>query len=201
MELNIISFSYLFLRLAPFILVSFFTLASIFNQDFKGLIYLIGLIFTCFCSIMIGNVLPIGKSETQNEICNLITIGNTSDFSNLPVGQTIFGYTAAYLMYVIIKNKLVSNNIPTIVFFPVIIVLDAYWNFSHGCHNPLQLIAALGLGIGFGSLWAYIIDSTKVTKLQYFNNISGKEICSRPAKNTFACKVYKNGKLLSDNFH
>jgi hypothetical protein len=44
MEVNLLSISYLFFRLAPFIIVCFFTLNSIFNQDLRGIIYLCGLL-------------------------------------------------------------------------------------------------------------------------------------------------------------
>ena len=37
---------YLFFRLSPFIIASFFSLISVFNSDLKGFIYLVGLIFT-----------------------------------------------------------------------------------------------------------------------------------------------------------
>jgi sulfur-oxidizing protein SoxB len=36
MDFNILAFGYLFLRLAPFVLVCFFSLSSLLNQDFKG---------------------------------------------------------------------------------------------------------------------------------------------------------------------
>ena len=57
MELNIITLLYLFFRLAPFVIVSFFALSSLFNQDIKGLIYLVGLLLACFLTVLIGNSL------------------------------------------------------------------------------------------------------------------------------------------------
>ena len=78
MELNIITLLYLFFRLAPFVIVSFFALSSLFNQDIKGLIYLVGLLLACFLTVLIGNSLneeyTIGGSDA-NPVCNLITIG------------------------------------------------------------------------------------------------------------------------------
>ena len=35
-ELNIGSLIYIFFRLAPFFIVSYFTLSSVFNADFRG---------------------------------------------------------------------------------------------------------------------------------------------------------------------
>lgn len=211
MELNFISIIYLFLRLSPFILVCFFSLASLFNQDFKGLIYLVGLIFTCAISIFVGAPLqPIldmanrlinsNANENKPPICSdMITLGQTNVF-RLPIGQTIFGYTFAYLLSIITnpKHNYVNQNIPTLVFFPVIILFDMVWNFRNGCYI-IELPIALGLGFGLGWLWGYIIESSKMTNLLYFNKISGESECSRPTKSTFTCKVYKNGQLISKN--
>lgn len=199
MELNILTILYLFFRLAPFIIVSFFSLASIFNQDFKGLIYLIGLIFACFIMIIIGNIIPISAISSQNEICNLITIGNTK-ISKLPISQCILGYTFFYLLFVIVKNKYVLINLPTIIFFPSMIFFDMYWNMSNNCYFISQLMISLAVGSCIGLFWAFVLDKSKMTNLQYFNRISGKEECSRPSKSTFKCNVYKNGKLISKNF-
>lgn len=197
MELNLITFGYLFFRLAPFVLVCFFTLASVFNQDFKGLVYLVGLIFACFSTMMIGNSLPITPPEGANPLCNIITISSTSDFSKLSLGQTIFGYTFAYLMYIIVKHKLVKQNLPTVIFFPIIIVVDILWNMNNNCYSFIQLLISLMIGGMVGALWGHVIDKTKMTQLQYFNQISGKQACTRPSKSTFKCNVYKNGQLIS----
>ena len=116
MDLNFISIIYLFLRLSPFILVCFFSLASLFNQDFKGLIYLVGLIFTCAISILMGmpielllNVVnryinPTGNGPKPPVCEDMISLGQTTVF-RLPIGQTIFGYTFAYLLSIITNPK------------------------------------------------------------------------------------------------
>lgn len=204
MELNVITFTYLFLRLAPFILVCFFSLASIFNQDFKGLVYLVGLLFACFVTVMFGNVLPITGTpiESKPAICSMITLGGQGELSKLPLGQCVFGYTYAYLMYIIANPKanLVKQNIPTIVFFPILIAFDFSWNVRYQCYNWLQLLAGLALGGVSGYLWAMIIDSTKTDSLKYFSGYNNKEVCSKPSKQTFKCSVFQGGKkLISKN--
>jgi len=208
MELNVFTITYLFLRLAPFILVCFFSLASLFNQDFKGLIYLIGLIISCFITIAVGS--PIsnylnaiqGLTKSEEPICrSLITLGN-STISNLPLSQSIFGFTFFYLLFfigIMKKENYVSQNIPTIVFFPLIILFDIVWNLSYKCYTYNDIIISLGLGITCGLIWASIIDRTKLSNFQYFNKVSGNAECSRPSKSTFKCNVYKNGKLISSN--
>lgn len=200
MDINILTLTYLFLRLSPFVIVCFFSLASLFNQDFKGMIYLFGLIFACFITIMFGNIIPLSSTTLPNEICNLITIGGNPAYSKLPLGQCILGYTFAYLMFIIVKYNYVLQNIPTVVFFPLIILIDIIWNLTNSCYQIPHLLLSLGIGGSIGILWAYILDNSKLTHLQYFNKVSGKEECSRPSKSTFKCNVYKNGQLISKNF-
>jgi hypothetical protein len=201
MDLNIISFTYLFLRLAPFVLVSFFALSSIFNQDFKGLVYLAGLLCACFVNITVGNVMTFLPSPTEPrpEICNMISLGQDGDISKLPLGQAVFGYTFAYLLYTIITYDFVNQNIPTLVFFPLVIVFDGLWNIKNSCYTVWQLLASLVFAGFFGWFWSYLIDSTNTKSLQYFAGVNNKEVCSKPSASTFKCAVYKNGKLLSTN--
>jgi hypothetical protein len=198
-DLNIVSILYIAYRLAPFILVSFFSLSSIFNQDFKGLIYLSGLLMACFLCVVIGNS---ARSIFENEgsgtdelyenttqVCNLLTLSKTGPLSNLPLGQAVFAYTFGYLLYIIVKYKLVNQNIPTLVIFPILISADFAWNSYNRCAKPFSVLAALIIASLFGVGWSAFIDSTKLTKLQYFNGLSNKESCSVPSKQTFKCVV------------
>jgi len=205
MNLDVVAFGYLFLRLAPFILVCFFSLASIFNQDLRGLIYLIGLLLACSSVAMVGKyansyniLLP---EPTQPELCKLITIGDSDMFAALPLSQTTFGYTFAYLMFFILKSKnnLVQQNIATIVFFPLLILADLAWNKKNNCYRISSSMVALFVSGLIGVIWAAIIESTNSPNLPYFSGMSNGEVCSRPTKQSFKCNVYKNGKLISKN--
>jgi hypothetical protein len=97
MELNLFTISYLFLRLAPFIIVCYFALGSIFNQDIKGLVYLVGLLLSCFATFIVGQTIPISFSIGSDPInpltrknvmpvCNLLTVGKDGSFSRIPLG-------------------------------------------------------------------------------------------------------------------
>jgi len=199
MNLTFISLIYLFARLSPFILVSFFILNSLFNQDFKGVIYLVGVIFACFFSIIVGNTGFIKSFEDSlgigaggNEVCNLVTIGeNASSINGIPMGQTIISFTFFYLLTIILWNKVSAGNIPTLIFFPIIITFDFFWNLSNDCHGPLSSIAAIIIGGGIGALWAFIFLKNKFTSLLYFNSLGDKTVCDRPSKQVFKCKIVK----------
>lgn len=193
MDLNFITFGYLFLRLAPFIIVCFFVLGSIFNQDFKGVVYLFGLMVACFISLMLGKF---NKIEDSKEICKTFTIGGV-DLNGLPIGQTVFGYSSAYLLYKAFADNNIWLNLQTIVFFSVLIFGDAVWNIAVGCYDLPIILSSLCVGILVGMFWGYIINSTNTPSLQYYAGISNTEVCSKPAKSTFKCNVYKGGKLLT----
>ena len=89
MELNLINVLYMFFRLSPFIIVSYFTLQSILNQDLKGVIYLVGLIVTSFIVYLIASMLPEEPvSKNSNDLmkvkCTQLTIGSGAYFGFTP---------------------------------------------------------------------------------------------------------------------
>jgi hypothetical protein len=199
MELNVVSFFYLFLRLAPFILVCFFSLLSIFNQDLKGFVYLIGLLVTCFITITVGNVLTFIPTvgSPKPEICNMITMGQTEEICSLPLGQVVFGFTFAYLFYSIYINKLYKRNIPTLIFFPLVIIFDMSWNSKNGCYTLIQLCVSLIIGGLCGWFWGYLINKTKNKDIQYITGVNNDQVCSVPSSQKFRCDVYSGGKRIS----
>lgn len=200
MKFNLTAISYLFFRLAPFILICFFALASFFNQDFKGIVYLAGLILTIFISALISNASGIESPTTSDEICKMIEIGENDEFSKSPFSLTIYSYTFSYLLYVIIKYNFVLQNIPTIVFFPLLMFVDISWNMRYSCYTIQQIFLTIIIASLSGIAWAAIFDHFGITELQYFMAVQGKgkDSCDTPKKTTFRCRVYKNGKLIGN---
>jgi len=194
MKLNIANILYLFFRLAPFIIVCYFTVQSIFNQDLKGLIYLIGLLVACTSSMMIGNTFtphPQSSDIAANAKCNLLTLGENGAISNFPLSQTVLGYTLAYLSYFIGIYKLETQNIATFIFFPILVIADMIWNTINNCSSGEYMLASLIIGGIIGAFWAMIIDSTQMSNLTYFSGISNNEVCSVPSKGLYKCKSVK----------
>ena len=190
--LNLTNIFYTAYRLFPFILVSFFTLSSLLNQDLKGIIYLAGLLIACFVSSVVGNsdVFDTTLNTTGDDyskICNALVLGQDSPFSKLPLSMTVFSYTFFYLIFVIAKYKLANQNVMSIILFIVLIISDWVWNTTFQCNSHERLFAALIIGCGVGLGWGAIIDSTKQVELQYFNGISNKNVCKVSAKQKFRC--------------
>ena len=196
MDLNLINVLYMFFRLSPFIIVSYFSLQSILNQDLKGVIYLIGLIVTSFVVYLIASVLPeesVSKnsSELMKIKCTQLTIGSSQPISKLPLSQTVFGYTLTYLSYFIGVNNLQSQNIPTFIIFPVLILGDIFWSTTNSCSSPKYLLISLIISGIVGLLWAMLIESTGVGGFAYLTGIANKDVCSRPTKSLYKCRSIK----------
>jgi len=193
MDLNLINVLYMFFRLSPFIIVSYFTLQSILNQDLKGVIYLIGLIVTSFVVFLIASILPeesVSKdsSELMKIKCTQLTIGSSQPISKLPLSQTVFGYTLTYLSYFIGVNNLQSQNIPIFILFPVLILGDIFWSTTNMCSTPKYLLISLIISGIVGLLWAMLIESTGVGGFAYLTGIANKDVCSRPTKSLYKCR-------------
>ena len=201
MELNILAFVYLFLRLAPFIIICFFSLSSLFNQDYKGIVLLIGVLLSCFLSILVSSLMGIYIDPNKPEICSALSIGQ-QELSAIPLSQTIFSYVFTYLLYFIFKYSSAYNNITTVIFFPILIIFDIYWNITNSCNPMLNIGLSIGVGAITGYLWASIIDSTDSPNLTYLANPTNtdSEVCSKPSQQTFKCNVYKNGQLITTQF-
>jgi hypothetical protein len=204
MELNLVTLSYLFFRLAPFIIVSYFSLSSIFNQDLKGLIYLVGLLFATFVTIIVGNTLPLAMTygtdmvdgtapRTVNGVCNMITIGKDGSFSKIPLGISMLTYTLIYLVYIIAINHIEMTNLPTLIILPILILGDLIWNITNDCYKLFGVIASIACGGLMGWAWAAIVESFKQPQL-FFLNVGGDQtVCHRPSKQLFKCTFKKTG--------
>ena len=204
-DLNLIVFGYLFLRLAPFIIACFFTLASLLNADYKGVIYLAGLILSTVIVIMASPIFAATEWEMFKSpsdipaICKAFSL--VEDTSILPQGQSMLAFTFAYLLYAIIKNSVVMMNLPTLIFFPVLITFDFVWNARNSCYKFGQLFTSLILGGILGVCWALVVSGGgKQMNSLYFTTGSPELVkCSKPNTSTFKCSVYKGGKLITSN--
>jgi hypothetical protein len=210
MEANLYNLFYLFFRLSPFIVACFFSLISIFNSDMKGLIYLVGLIFTTAITWIFGRSIITPKNldmmdiefpekaenpiqtETNGipQVCNFLSLGGFHSFSKVPLGLAVLSYTFFYLLYTIASYHMEIFNIPTLILFPVLILADIWWNISNGCFPVvsciLSLIVAGGLGVG----WSAFVQKN-MPNMQYLMVGSNRQMCMKPSETYFTCDEVK----------
>lgn len=215
MGIDITNVSYLAFRMAPFIIVCYFILQSLLNWDLKGIIYLAGLLF-CSVAIVLLNgpmlsLFPPEPEHIKNPKCSIISLGNDGNvLSSIPLSIAVYSYTFFYMLVFIFNlgnrsdnkgvlgkstssspdlNAAFQQNIPTLVLFPSLCILETLWITMNNCvHLPVYFITcSLVVGALFGGLWAIIITSLKNPNLMYISK-SGVEVCSRPSKTYFSCK-------------
>jgi hypothetical protein len=187
MEANLFTITYLFFRLSPFIIACFFSISSIFNNDMKGLIYLVGLIFAVGITMIIGNSFKMDYfTPSDSGVCNFLSLGGYSSFSAVPLGLAILCYTFAYLVWSIAQYNLAINNIPTLVLFPILISSDIFWNISNNCYPIISCLISFLCASGIGILWSWIVQ-TKMPQYQYLILGSNAQMCLQPSKQTFIC--------------
>ena len=224
---------YLFFRLSPFIIASFFSLISVFNSDLKGFIYLVGLIFSTAITMGAGTTFKslfsdfgTGSTEipapnVQNTsstvstvvatnsstvakggksffgggptkvgeippVCNTLSLGGFTGFSKVPLSTAVLSYTFFYLVYTIGKHDMALYNIPTLIFFPIVILSDMGWNIKNGCYPLLACAMSLVVAGGIGVLWSFIV-STYMPNMQYIIVGSNREMCMKPNDQTLIC--------------
>ena len=222
LNIDLYNVSYLAFRLAPFILVCFFTLESVLNWNLKGIVYLFGLLFACFITTMAASIFPNSPNATTagaatptqtSNICNTISLGTGgSVLSSLPLSTAVFSYTFFYLLTFIINmasggkgfntkktnairlqdlNTAMRQNAPTLLLFPLLIVIDAAWILTNGCNEWINILVALIISGIIGILWATILVATKNPDLLYVSKSLG-DVCNRPSTTAFRCRMGSN---------
>jgi len=193
---------YLFLRMSPFIIVCYFILLSIFNKDIKGVIYLAGLMFAAIIVKQAGDLSLFGADNkngiTNIKMCNLTSLG-TSDklFSkHAPLGVMVLFFTFAYLLTAMISHSsteinLLSDNLPTIILFLILIVAECRFQYNYSCFGTRYIsytgLMSVILGIG----WAMVVENNGFGALQYFNGMSSAQTC-KTSKKIYTCKKVTN---------
>lgn len=183
-----------------FIMFMMFTL-SIFNSNFKGFVYLIGVsIMYFFISILNKSGSLVDTNETLNEyhfpFCQLF--GNEQYYSIPSFNSSLYIFTLFYLLLPMIKHNMF--NLPLVIFFVLLFGLDVVTRTIHiNCTTHKGV--ALGALIGF--VWSIIYynilsQNNTLKEFLYYNDHfdSNKVACMRPSQQKFKCAVYKNGELV-----
>ena len=191
---------YVGFRFAPFILVSYFIVSSIFNSDIRGILFLGMLLINCFITIALGNFfsdfpgMMVGPT-TRNKYgtCNTMNLTSGGPLSRaLPLNINVFAFTFGYLAQLLNKandKTLAIRNIPMILVFCILIISQFIWSLTSGCASFVGLLGSLVIGFGLGWLFSYSIVESGISDLQFFNGIKNEEVCSKMSDEIFNCTV------------
>ena len=212
MDISPITFSYLFYLLAPFILICYFVLSSLLQSDPRGIFLLLGsfiniIVVYLFDSLlssndMISELFKLKNSDVDNGICNPYTILGSEIETTLPMSSSIIYYVYGYLLGCMSYSKdkvnqyAFSDNVPTHVFFILLIVIDIIWKYHNSCAGIATLILVLCLSISLGIGVAYLFGVASIYNI-YFTGKSNSETCKLRKNQKMTCTVMRNGKVIS----
>jgi hypothetical protein len=184
--------------LSPLLLVFFMVMLSLFNQDIKGMVYLAGVLVSCVVNLIVATQIRSQPNPSASVVCGVFSLPGAPSYNNPCASSMIIAFTIAYLLLPMRFN----NNMNYIVLIALLSLfgIDAYTKVDSLC-TPISG-AVLGglLGFMLGGLWFALFHATGFDSLLYFETYSSNRVfCQKPSKQTFKCRVYKNGQLISSN--
>lgn len=189
MKLNIIDAGLVGIRLSPVLVSSHFALQSILNQDTGGVLYLTGLMFTCFIAYLFTSVLENPSNGVEGSAQSLIckSIGIDS-FSNISLSQIVLNYTLGYFsIAVCMGGNMCADRWQPIAFFIFLILSNFILEYRNGCLIAATLFLSGLIGISGGMAWAGFLKGAGYRNLPLFGGISDKITCAK-AQSNIVCK-------------
>ena len=181
--------------IAPNVLVGFFLLLTMFNQNMKGVAYLVGVTVLFSVSNIINNFMfnSSGRDDSVKKTCH--SYGIFSSNGGLSYGTLIYSFTFFYLLIPMIINNII--NIPLLFSLIIMTILDGMVNVYNKCTSGIYIIISLLLASLAGTAWAFTIYSTAPGLTYHTDYItSNKLACSMPTEQKYRCKVMKNGEVI-----
>lgn len=189
-QIDISYLGYLCFRLLPFLVASVLTIAPLFNQNARGVVYLVGLVLTTSLTALCGNYLLTPEmtqtASVASAYCATFALGARQTYSHTPLDLSVLGYSTGYLFYSIIANGLVQINTASLVFFPAAIASTLWWLTANFCFSWVACALALVVSGGAGVAWGAIVHG-QAPKLQYLYMPSNKEVCVKKNDGLFSC--------------
>ena len=187
--------------LSPLLLSVFFVISSLSNGDLKWVMYLAGFIILLFVFSIIAFTtnskfenMNIKVSSYWKKECNSVSMPfGLSEFMVPNFNSAALAFIFAYIFMPMLQYN--SYNVVMLSIIIVFFFLDAVSKYMNGCTPVVGIIIGLAVGWIVGYIW-YLFVSAATNDMVYFNIESGSSICSRPNKQTFKCKVYRNGEVI-----
>ena len=185
--------------IAPTLLIFFLFLASLFNQNLKGLVYIAGVLISSITNVIFMNIVGSERNEDEAFSCSLFDIPYVSKYNSPYPTTLIIAFTFAYLVMPMRYNN--SMNYPVLGFLLCLLVLDIYTKVQNKCTSYPGSVLGAFVGVLFGVVWYALFSVTGYKSLLYFDELrSDNVMCSKATDQKFKCQVYKNGEIISSNF-
>ena len=179
--------------LSPYLIPLYLLMSSFFNQDLKGLFYLIVLTINVYVTFMMSKFVNIESGlNSSSNLCNfgpyngmLVSLGSTNN-NALSVNSSIIGFTMAYLGYPMYQNN--NVNLSIMVMFMSLFSINAFVQSSNQCSTSVGVLLGGLIGMLFGYLIVLFFSTSNLKGLMYFSEtIDSSKMC-KVSKQRFTCK-------------
>ena len=177
---------------SPVIIASYLIMHSFFDKNFKGLIYLAGLMLTAGLSVAIKGMMPAKPwfPEERLPLCSLIDNSIKIDGlkSNPDLHSTLLSFTFIYLILPLLISGDYSDHLPLIITMSIVVAMNAIIKKKLRCTKLSDIIVGWFVGGILGFVY-YIIISAVDNKVLYFSKTdSDAQKCGKKGPNKFVCK-------------
>jgi hypothetical protein len=187
-----------FSSLSPLYISAYLLISSLSNGDIgKASMYLAGLVLVLLIHSIIAMSIggeyedKFGSSKYKLE-CNFIQVPLLSNYMVPNLNSTLLAFIFTYLIMPMQTYN--SYNVVLLGIIGALFGINAVSKVLHGCTTMVGILISSVIGFIIGFAWYAIL--IKNPELLFFAADGGRPICSRPSKQTFKCKVYKNGEVI-----
>jgi len=183
---------------SPLIITVLIIAISVIFQNLKGFGFLICLVvFSWLRSVFMevtgskANDIIVGKRA----VCSMVQY---SKYGNETFSMFFIAFSLVYLCAPMIMNEQINYWI--LCSFLFYFILDARVRYSTGCiTSGADMFLNTVIGFVSGVISVMVFYLTNNQQYLFFNEMSStKDMCSMPDKQTFKCKVYKNGEVIRE---
>ena len=197
-QLNFPNILELISLISPFLLGFFLVLSSLFNQNLKGFVYLAGILIAVVINIFLMNQIASPKIEGRALSCDFIGLPFMEQFNSPAPSSLFIAFTIAYLVLPMKYNN--QMNYVILAALLSLLAIDGITKVNKKCTTTGGTVLGTLVGLVLGATWYTLFHMSGYDSLLYFDELqSNRVVCSRPAKQSFKCSVYKNGELISSN--
>jgi hypothetical protein len=188
-----------FSSLSPLYISAYLLISSISNGDIgKSGMYLAGLVLVLLIHSIIARSIggefkdDFGSSKYKLE-CNFIQVPLLSNYMVPNLNSTLLAFIFTYLIMPMQTYN--SYNVILLSIVGAFFGINAFSKVLHGCTTMVGILISVVIGFLLGFAWFSVV-LTSNPKMLFFASEGGAPICSRPSKQTFKCKVYRNGEVI-----
>jgi hypothetical protein len=190
-----------FSSLSPLYISAYLLISSISNGDIgKAGMFFSGIVLVMFLNSIISVTLGdnakfkeiIGSSKYKHE-CNFVNLPYSSEYMIPNLNSTLLAFIFTYIIMPMQTYN--SYNIVLLSIVGVFFGINAVSKTLNGCTTLVGVLISSVVGFIIGFAWYSIVMASN-PKLLFFSTDGGEPVCSRPSKQTFKCKVYKNGEVI-----